>query len=222
MTLRTSRSLSRDGSTPGRFHDAGLALPGVTSPGPEQPGCLPGGRPPTLVARRVSRGRADGPPDAGAAREANISAQQPKAGQESRVPPPDVDPCGAGHPQGPSAEGPASPLCLIEPVRDRASFAALRRSGRRVRRGPLTLTFVPGVPADPPRVAYAIGRKVGGAVVRNRLRRRLRVVVSELGPLVQPGAYLIAAAPGAATLSFGELRTIVAEALEDLAGTSDR
>ncbi|PLS76587.1 MAG: ribonuclease P protein component [Actinobacteria bacterium] len=111
---------------------------------------------------------------------------------------------------------------MIQPVRDRASFAALRRSGRRVRRGPLTLTFVPGAPDDPLRVAYAIGRTVGGAVVRNLLRRRLRVVVSELGPLLQPGAYLIAAAPGAASLSFGELRAAVAEALEDLLGTRNR
>lgn len=76
--------------------------------------------------------------------------------------------------------------------------------------------FVPGAPGDPLRVAYAIGRTVGGAVVRNRLRRRLRAIVCELGPLLRPGAYLIAAAPGAASSSFGELRTSVAEALEDL------
>lgn len=82
--------------------------------------------------------------------------------------------------------------------------------------GHLTLTFVPGAPGDPPRVAYAIGRTVGGAVVRNRLRRRLRSVVSELDPVLQPGAYLISAAPRAASLSFEELRTTVAEALEEL------
>lgn len=103
-------------------------------------------------------------------------------------------------------------------MRGKASFSALRRSARRVRRGPITLTFVPGPPNDPPRVAYAIGRTVGGAVIRNRLRRRLRVVLCEFGPLLRPGAYLVAAAPGAASLSFGELRNTVAEAVEDLIG----
>lgn len=79
--------------------------------------------------------------------------------------------------------------------------------------------FVPGASGDPPRVAYAIGRTVGGAVVRNRLRRQLRAVLCEFGPLLHPGAYLVAAAPGAASLSFGELRTAVAEAIEHLTGT---
>ena len=104
-------------------------------------------------------------------------------------------------------------------VRGKDNFAALRRTRRRVRRGPLTLSFVPGAPGDPPRVAYAIGRTVGGAVVRNRLRRRLRVIVCELGPLLQPGVYLISAAPGAASSSFGELRNTVAEAVQNMAET---
>jgi ribonuclease P protein component len=55
---------------------------------------------------------------------------------------------------------------------------------------------------------------VGNAVVRNRLRRRLRAIVSELAPQLAPGAYLVAAAPEAALLKFGELKAIVSEALE--------
>lgn len=73
---------------------------------------------------------------------------------------------------------------------------------------------MPGAPTDPPRVAYAVGRKVGGAVVRNRLRRRLRAVVAELGPALQPGAYLVGAGPEAAPLSFGELQAIMTELLQ--------
>jgi ribonuclease P protein component len=64
-------------------------------------------------------------------------------------------------------------------------------------------------------VAYAVGRAVGGAVVRNRLRRRLRAAVSELGPTLRPGAYLVGAAPEAVSLPFGELKSMVRAAMDD-------
>jgi ribonuclease P protein component len=51
-------------------------------------------------------------------------------------------------------------------------------------------------------------------VVRNRLRRRMRALISELAPELAPGAYLVSAAPEAASLSFGELQAIVTEALK--------
>lgn len=66
------------------------------------------------------------------------------------------------------------------------------------------------------RVAYAIGRPVGGAVLRNRVRRRLRAVVAELdrdGGLLEPGAYLIAAGPEAAEVPFDTLRVDVGRAV---------
>jgi ribonuclease P protein component len=107
-------------------------------------------------------------------------------------------------------------------VRDRATFLAFRRARRRVRRGPLTVTFVPGAPTDSPRVAYAIGRRVGGAVVRNRLRRRLRAVVAELDPVLEPGAYLVGASVEAASLSFGELQAIMSELLRATAGAEGK
>ena len=103
-------------------------------------------------------------------------------------------------------------------ISDRATFEALRNSSRRVSRGPITISFVGDEPGSTPRVAYAIGRRVGGAVHRNRLRRRLRAVAAELGPDLQPGAYLIGAAPGAATLSYGDLRKIVSEGVKTVTG----
>jgi ribonuclease P protein component len=105
---------------------------------------------------------------------------------------------------------------MIWRVRDRATFAALRNSKRRVRRGPITVTWAAGDPADPPRVAYAIGRRVGGATVRNRTRRRLRAIVRDLRYNLGPGAWLISAAPEVANLSYPELKTAVAEALTAL------
>lgn len=65
-------------------------------------------------------------------------------------------------------------------------------------------------------MAYAIGKRAGGAVQRNRLRRRLRALVAELAPQLAPGAYLIGAAAEALPLSHGELRSHLSEALRDL------
>ncbi|MDP8992369.1 MAG: ribonuclease P protein component [Actinomycetota bacterium] len=81
-----------------------------------------------------------------------------------------------------------------------------------MRRGPVTVAFVAGEPDGPVRVAYAVGRRAGGAVQRNRLRRRLRALVWELGHHLGPGAYLVSAGPEARSLSAGELRANVAEA----------
>jgi ribonuclease P protein component len=64
-------------------------------------------------------------------------------------------------------------------------------------------------------VAYAIGRNVGGAVQRNRLRRRLRAVMSAQGAKLRSGTYLVGAGPGATSLSFEELKESVTRALED-------
>lgn len=158
--------------------------------------------------------------------EANVPTEQPEAGQEPRLPSSDVDARGPGHPQGSSAEGPAQAVGLTHAprtvwrIRDRETFRRLRASRQRVRRGPFTVTFVPAAQPAPPQVAYAIGRKVGGAVVRNRLRRRLRAVVSELAPQLAPGAYLVGVAPEAASLSFGELQAIVSEAFQAVTAVS--
>ena len=58
-------------------------------------------------------------------------------------------------------------------------------------------------------MAYTIGRKVGPAVVRNRLRRRLRMLMRQAAPRLRPGAYLIAAAPEAAALTYAQLEDLV-------------
>ena len=103
-------------------------------------------------------------------------------------------------------------------VRTRASFAALAATGRRARSGVLRVTAVVGDPADLPCVAFAIGRAVGPAVVRNRLRRRLRAAIVELAPA--PGTYLVAVDPVAARCSYAELRDDLAAALAELRGVA--
>lgn len=78
----------------------------------------------------------------------------------------------------------------------------------------MTITYVDGEGAARARVAYAVGRSVGSAVERNRLRRRLRAVVRELAAELRPGAYLVGVGPEAASLGFDELRELVREAIE--------
>jgi ribonuclease P protein component len=64
-------------------------------------------------------------------------------------------------------------------------------------------------------VAYAIGKRVGGAVVRNRLRRRLRAVFAGLPAAAVPaGDYLVGAAPEAAVLTFAEASSLVKRLLD--------
>ena len=145
--------------------------------------------------------------------EADISTEQSQARQEPRVPSSHVDPRRPSHLEGSPVEGPTPAVGLIWRIRDRRTFTRLRIDGRRVRRGPITVTFVDGPPDQPPRVAFAVGRRVGGAVVRNRLRRRLRAIVTDAAPILRPGAYLISAAPAAADMTFGELRNTVSDAL---------
>jgi ribonuclease P protein component len=107
-------------------------------------------------------------------------------------------------------------------VQSRSSFAALRQHGRRARSGALRVIYLPapdaGAPAVP-RVAFSISRAVGGAVVRNRIRRRLRAACSELDPA--PGTYLLTATPAAATCGYADLRADLARALAEVGATGE-
>ena len=81
-------------------------------------------------------------------------------------------------------------------VTDRRTFQALREEGRRARRGAITVTWLPPPPGTedaPPRVAFAVSRSLGGAVLRNRIRRRLRAALRELraSGRLPGGTYLV-------------------------------
>lgn len=122
---------------------------------------------------------------------------------------------------------------MIWRIRERAAFERLRTEGVRIRpltspplpgeshrRRSLWCSYLPDTEATPPRVAFAIGRKVGPAVVRNRLRRQIRAVLAEAGTspgAMAPGSYLFGAHPSVVDLEFGDLRT---EVLELVAGAS--
>ena len=64
------------------------------------------------------------------------------------------------------------------------------------------------------RVGLAVSKAVGGAVVRNTVKRRLRAILAGLLPSVPPGTGVVARAlPAAASVSYAELERDVAAAL---------
>ena len=90
-------------------------------------------------------------------------------------------------------------------------FDRFRTDGRRFRAGVLWCHWIADADARPPRVAYAVGRSVGGAVVRNRVRRQLRhaIVDEARGDGLPAGWYLIGAAPAAARADGAAVRAAV-------------
>jgi ribonuclease P protein component len=124
-----------------------------------------------------------------------------------------------GPPSGSQSPSPGTrqTISLIEPLRSRASFVALSKHGRR-RQGrwcwvryapsPADSTDGPDSPVSTlPQIGYAIGKPVGNAVVRNRIRRRLRPIVQVEGSTLVPGIYLIGVkSDQAAWISYEELQ----------------
>lgn len=112
---------------------------------------------------------------------------------------------------------------MIWRIRTRREFEQLARDGRRIRPEPdpadpepssprslLWCTYLPDPNARPPRVAFAIGRAVGPAVVRNRLRRRIRSVLADHEATLPSGWYLFgtrATSERTNELTFDRIRT---------------
>jgi ribonuclease P protein component len=106
-------------------------------------------------------------------------------------------------------------------ISDRRTFQELRRQGHRIRRGPLTVTWLPpapGAPATPPRAGFAIGKGTGGAVVRNRMRRRLRAALrARLAEgRLPPGTYLLGGTADLATMPWLALLGLLDDALTEV------
>ena len=102
-----------------------------------------------------------------------------------------------------------------QPVRGRKAFAELRRSRQRVFSGPVRVQFIPASNSEEARrFAYAVPRRVGTAVERNRCRRRLRAAIAETSSSIPAGSYLVAIDKGVRDLPFQELRARVVHAMQ--------
>jgi ribonuclease P protein component len=165
-------------------------------------------------------GPASAPAFQEAMREEDVPAQQPEAQEEARFPASYAQSRGSRGGGASASQGTQRPVGLIWRVRDRASFRALAAS-RRHRQGVLTMTRVASDVGDPPRVAFAIGRPVGNAVVRNRLRRQLRALCQTHASEMLPGhSYLVGALPAAPSATFRELDDAFRALLTATASTS--
>ena len=100
------------------------------------------------------------------------------------------------------------------PVASQATYRALARPAGRARRGPLSVRFTPlEVDRNEVQISYAIAKRCGGAVVRNRIRRRTKSAIRLISQGIPAGAYLINTEPEVATMNFSELTDSLRSAL---------
>ena len=97
----------------------------------------------------------------------------------------------------------------------RSSFARLRTSGVRVRRGPLGATVL--LTDGPTRIGFALPTSLGNAVVRNRLRRQLRAIarsslaLPHADILIRPGSTCLTLSYRNLEVAFNDLAFKIAD-----------
>jgi ribonuclease P protein component len=95
-----------------------------------------------------------------------------------------------------------------------SDFAALQRDGTSRSAGLLSVR-VRRTELDTTRFAFSTGKKLGGAVVRNRARRRIRESLRPLAPALAPGwDVLVIARPAAAAARQADIATDLARVLD--------
>lgn len=95
-----------------------------------------------------------------------------------------------------------------------ADFRVAMRQGRRSGSTHTVIHVVDREGLGPARFGFIVAKTVGGAVVRNRVRRRLRSACRELLPTTRPGVdVVVRALPGSDSASWDTLRGEVAAAI---------
>lgn len=104
-------------------------------------------------------------------------------------------------------------LTGVERLKRRAEFKRAAR-GVRVGRDAFTLQAVRRADDDPPRVGFTVTKKTGNAVVRNRIKRRLRALAAEHPAAFEHATdYVIIARRAALAAPFQGLASELAAAL---------
>jgi ribonuclease P protein component len=98
-----------------------------------------------------------------------------------------------------------------------AEFDAVTQLGRAVSGRYLTLRYRKAEGGAEARVGYAVPRRVGGAVDRNQVKRRLREAVARNEELLRPGTdYVLIARPGLAAAAEAQGFAWLAGQVEEL------
>jgi ribonuclease P protein component len=107
-------------------------------------------------------------------------------------------------------------------MRRSRDFDAAVRQGRRAGRRTLVVHLTRTSGEGPARVGFVVSRAVGSAVVRNRVKRRLRHLTRERLEVLPAGALAVVRAnPPAAGRSFTELGRDLDAALADVLRRSE-
>lgn len=93
----------------------------------------------------------------------------------------------------------------------RGSFAYVYRNGSRKSEHNLTMMYVSAKGCV--RAGFSVPNKVGNAVVRNKLKRRLRTAFRSFLPDVRPAQLVFAARSGAERMTYAELRSAMEKLL---------
>lgn len=125
-----------------------------------------------------------------------------------------------------SGNGPARPERGFPKSRrllTKRDFETVFREGRKVVRPSLVFYVRPLPEGAEPRVGFAVSRKVGKAVVRNRVKRRLREIFRLLAPGLRggPAEVIVIARPGAAGEEYPALERQFHQALGRLGYLDD-
>jgi ribonuclease P protein component len=168
--------------------------------------------------------------------EAHLPAQQPPPQAHPRVSRPHGDAFGACHLVGAPAQGTqetrgvnSSPAVTEtftrdDRIRKRREFEECYASGVRVSGRHIQVFLLTGTSGGRPRLGVSVPRRVGNAVARNRVRRRLREIFRRTRGLVGVAdlRLVINVRPSAASISFQELSEDYARALTKAAARPSR
>jgi ribonuclease P protein component len=105
-------------------------------------------------------------------------------------------------------------------VRRRDDFSAAVRHGRRLGASGLVVHVSNDGSDTPARAGFIVGRVVGSAVRRNRLRRRLRHLIARRLDVLPPGTVVIVRATAPAAEHSGRALAATLDGLLTRAGTA--
>jgi len=151
--------------------------------------------------------------------EAHLPAEQPRPQAASRVPQPHGDRERPQVPERPPRPRPQKAQRLIT-LKKRADFVAANSGKRATTPGFILLARHREDSDSSMRVGFTVTKKIGGAVIRNRMKRRFRALAREIVPtkgIAGADHVMIGRAKGVER-EFGLLRSELLGALERLRG----